>query len=331
VDWAALAQTTEPRTRPLGTPPIASVAGDASASAALAEVSGALASARDEGRLVQRIPLADIDAAHLVRDRLPAEDEAMQSLVESLRARGQQTPIEVVELGQGQYGLISGWRRLTALNRLYKETGDDRFAGALALLRRPAEAADSYVAMVEENEIRVGLSYYERARIVLRSVEEGVYPTQKAALQSLFSAASRAKRSKIKSFIPVVEALDGVLRFPTEIGERLGLRLGKALEEDPGTADRLRASLDTWPNRSVEEEAAILVAEIERQPPLAAAGGDSASVRERAGSRPAKEPTETGRGLRLETRPGRVVLSGAAVDDGFIAALSDWLSNWTKG
>jgi ParB-like chromosome segregation protein Spo0J len=309
VDWAALAQASEPRTRPLGTPPIASVAGDASASAALAEVSGALASARDEGRLVQRIPLGEIDAAHLVRDRLPAEDEAMQSLVESLRARGQQTPIEVVELGEGRYGLISGWRRLTALKRLRDETGEDRFAAALALLRRPAEAADSYVAMVEENEIRVGLSYYERARIVLRSVEEGVYPTRKAALQSLFAAASRAKRSKIKSFVPVVEALDGVLRFPTEIGERLGLRLGKALEEDAAVAGRLRAAL--------ADPAPDAAAELARLAAAAAAPGPA----------PAPEPgTEAAPGIRLARAGNRITLAGPGVDAALAEALAAWLA-----
>ena len=50
--------------------------------------------------------------------------------------------------------------------------------------------------MVEENEIRVGLSYYERARIVAKAVAQGVFETEKQALQRLFHTASRPKRSK---------------------------------------------------------------------------------------------------------------------------------------
>ena len=53
--------------------------------------------------------------------------------------------------------------------------------------------------MVEENEIRADLSFFERARIVRRAVEGGVFGSEKQALQSLFSAASYAKRSKIKT------------------------------------------------------------------------------------------------------------------------------------
>ena len=52
------------------------------------------------------------------------------------------------------YGLISGWRRLTALQALHAETGEARFATVQALVRRPETAADAYVTMVEENEIR---------------------------------------------------------------------------------------------------------------------------------------------------------------------------------
>lgn len=213
-------------------PPIAHVAGDAATSAALAEVTAELHSARAEGRMVQSLHLDQIESSYLVRDRLVADDEDMATLRASLSARGQQTPIEVVVTEQGGYGLISGWRRLTALTQLYKETGDARFSTVLALVRRPVDAADAYVAMVEENEIRVGLSYFERARIVSRAVEEGVYTDTKSALNGLFGNGSRAKRSKIKSFLPVVEQLGPYLTYPAAIGERLGLALSQKLQAD---------------------------------------------------------------------------------------------------
>ncbi len=230
------------RSRSLG-PPIAHVAGDAATSAALAEVTAELQSARAEGRMVQSLPLDKIDAAYLVRDRLGGYDEDMAALRASLKVRGQQTPIEVLETGQGGFGLISGWRRLTALQQLHTETGDNRFASVLAFVRRPIDAADAYVAMVEENEIRVGLSYYERARIVSRAVEEGVYSGTKQALSSLFGSGSRAKRSKIKSFLPVIEALGPHLSYPAAIGERLGLALSQKIQEDSSFADQVASDL----------------------------------------------------------------------------------------
>ena len=112
--------------------------------------------------------------------------------------------------------------------QLTQEEGGTR--QVLALLRHPSEASEAYLAMVEENEIRVGLSYFERARIATKATDQGVYDSDKAALLSLFAAASRAKRSKIRSFLSVVRQLDGVLRFPQALGERLGLQLSKKLE-----------------------------------------------------------------------------------------------------
>ena len=149
------------------------------------EVAAELHNARVEGRMVSKLAIGDIDATYLVRDRMTVDDEDMAALKDSLRARGQQAPIEVVDLGDRRYGLISGWRRLTALRALQAETSDATFGVVQAFIRRPDTAADAYCAMVEENEIRVDLSFYERARIAVKAVEQGVYPDVKTAVQSL--------------------------------------------------------------------------------------------------------------------------------------------------
>ena len=128
----------------------------------------------ESGRLVLDVGLDAIAPDHLVRDRLPAEDADMEALRESIRAHGQRTPVEVTPLqGALPYGLISGWRRLAALRALHAETGDPRFATVQALVRRPETAAAAYVSMVEENEIRLGLSQYERARVAAIAAERG--------------------------------------------------------------------------------------------------------------------------------------------------------------
>lgn len=305
----------------LGSPaPIARVAADASAQAALSELSDAMARARSEGRLVLRLPLDQIDADHLVRDRITVDEEELASLMASLRDHGQRTPIEVTELASGRFGLISGWRRIQALTRLLSDTGEARFAEVQALLRRPDTAQDAYIAMVEENEIRLSLSYYERARIAARAVDAGVFESEKQALQRLFSSASRARRSKIGSFLGIYRVLGGALCFPSTIPERLGLALSQALE---ARSDDAMGLVDDLLARPAEDAAA-------EQARLAAfAAGKTVSHK-------AKRPSERPQGK--EIRPGVfleakgvwsqpvLTLSGPKVDPDFRDRLERWLA-----
>ena len=239
-------------------PPIADVAHDAATTAALTEVTAELNAARTQGRLIQNIALDQIDADYLVRDRISVETDDMEALIASLRARGQQTAIEITALDGGRYGLISGWRRLTALRKIQSLEGS--VDSALAIVRHPTDAADAYVAMVEENEIRVGLSHYERARIVARAVDRGVYDTDKAALSALFHAVPRAKRSKIGSFVRIVRALDDDIRFPTSLSERAGLALVQSLDTDATLEGRLRAALAHSVPATAQAEAGLIAA-----------------------------------------------------------------------
>lgn len=261
--------------------PIARVAAEAAGQAALDEVIETLRRAEAEGRMVIEIPLDDIAADHIARDRVAPDavdtEGEMTALVESLRAHGQRSPIEVLALrgpapdgtkdapGEGEggfgrgprpYGLISGWRRLSALARLHAETGEARFATARALVRRPACAAEAYVAMVEENEIRLGLGQYERARVVALAVERGVFPDEDAALRALFAGASRAKRSRIRAFVEIHRALGETLRFPAHLPERLGLRIVEQLRA--GRRALLAAALERGYRPSPETELALI-------------------------------------------------------------------------
>ena len=303
-----------PADTPRSAPPVAQVAGATAAQAALEELSGELRAARAEGRLVQDLPLDAIEETYLVRDRMAADDAEMDALKESLKARGQQTPIEVVELDDGRYGLISGWRRMTALRALAQETGKACFDTVRAFLRQPQSASDAYVAMVEENEIRVGLSYYERARIVARAVEQGVYPDEATALRDLFASASRAKRSKIGSFIAIYHALDDHLRFPSAIPERLGLVVSKALKEDPKRVTRLTRALDASSPATSEAEISTLTRAISASQPKPAQTS-SPPLREDIGDIH----------LQLSGEAAKLTLSGRGVSDEFYAELREWL------
>lgn len=148
-----------------------------------------------------------------------------------------------------------------ALRKLSEETEDAAFTTVLALLRRPEESSDAYLAMVEESEIRVGLSYYERARISAKAVDQGVFETEKKALLTLFAAGNRAKRSKIRSFLSLMRAFDGQLVFPAALGERPGVKLAKAIDEDPTLAESIqRALMQDNPADAACEQAVLTTA-----------------------------------------------------------------------
>lgn len=298
--------------QPMRSMPIAAVAGDSAAQAALEALSAEMHSARAEGRMLLRLPLAAVDESYLVRDRLAADPEEMAALRASIAARGQQAPIEVADLGGGRYGLISGWRRLVVLRDLGTQT-------VLAIQRRPEDSPGAYLAMVEENEIRSGLSFYERARIVVRAAEQGVFADDRAALAHLFAAVPRARRSKIGSFTRLVRAFERPgsghqgLFFPTALSEKQGLALAQAIDLDPGLADRIGAALAADPPVAAAVETARIADFLRPARPAADGAGPERVAEDDA--------------LELRFRGATATLTGAIVTDpAFRDALRDWLA-----
>ncbi len=296
---------------PIGVPaakptraPIADVASDAATTSALIELSDKISSARQEGRWIEQISIDAIKSDYLVRDRVDVDSDEMTALKDSLRANGQQTAIEVVPHGPETFGLISGWRRLSALRELYLEGG---LGTVLAIVRHPDTAAASYLAMVEENEIRADLSFYERGRIVARAADAGAYASDKEALAALFHAAPRAKRSKIGSFVRIVRALDPVLKFPTSLTERSGLALAQALAADAGLAKRLSKALDQAPALTAETEQALI----------------ASMIKGPVKPRPAPDTVSLPSGLQyIQHKDGQITLRGAVLrDEDFVKRL----------
>lgn len=308
--------------------PIAQISADAASASALEAVSQEMFKARREGRMVLSVPLAAIKLDHLSRDRVDTDGDALEELKASLRKRGQQSPIEVLDLTDegeepNRYGLISGWRRCLALSQLYDETGETRFAEALAFVRSPATSAESYVAMVEENEIRQDLSLYEKARIVMVALQDGVFESEKQALQKLFASVTFAKRSKIKSFLPVVAALDGVCRFPSHISERLGLALSKRLREDPDFVAILRKQIAEVASGDAGQEADALVGALSQNKRKTPRVEPKPLVRDQ--KKIMRNPAEVAPGISCSAVHGRVVLTGEGVDLEFLERLQAFL------
>lgn len=232
-------------------PPIAQVAAEAATLSGMAAVTdrAALAqdqgdaerwrTAQDDGLVAQKLPLDQIDPDYIRRDRLDIDEEAMAELIDSLRMHGLRTPIEVTKT-DGGYGLISGYRRYEAFRRLV--VTDPRFAEIPAFVRDAGVGQGAYISMVEENELRANLSHYERGRIAVLAAGQGVFGSLEEAVNTLFAAASKAKRSKVRSFAMVHEALGDLLQFPTELTEKAGLQLASGLRD--GAQARLREVLD---------------------------------------------------------------------------------------
>lgn len=233
------------------TAPIAQIAGDIARAAEPLDLEKRVSSARDshdaeawrqaqdDGRVVSELPLEAIVLDHVMRDRMVVEVSELEELKASIRSNGLRLPVEVVPLEDGQYGLISGWRRVTALQQLQAEGAGP--ATVKAFVRQVPESGALYTAMVEENELRAQLTPYERGRIAVMSARLGAFADTEAAIETIFAAASKAKRSKIRSFAYVHEELGDMLQFPTDLSERNGLRLAYALRE--GFAPQLRQAL----------------------------------------------------------------------------------------
>lgn len=316
----------------LRAPPIAQVAQDSAAAqrreidalrAEAARNSAAaerLAKAEAAGMVVLDVDIDRIDVDYLARDRLPRseEDDAGRALRQSIHTHGQRTPVELATLGPDRarpYGLISGYRRIWVIRRLLAETGDARWRTVRALVRTPATLGQAFLSMVEENEVREGLSYYERGRVCMLAAQQGAFASVDAAIDALFAAASPAKRSKIRSFTLLAEEIGDLLLQPEAIGERLGLRIAQAIRAGNGGALRRHLGERVGAPRGAAAEQAALTQFL-----------NGATAVKRATDPPAARERHLGGGLRVSCRARRdgaifAVMGEALPDDALEAAL----------
>ncbi|MFO1144152.1 MAG: ParB N-terminal domain-containing protein [Amaricoccus sp.] len=220
---------------------------------------------------LQLIPLAEIDAEALTRDRTRRDQAALTELALSIATHGLRMPIEVFELADPEppvrYGLVSGFRRLAAVRSLAETARDkSRFAAIPAFVRPLASADEAYVQMVEENAIRSGISPWEQAMVALNAARAGAFPGIDAAIDALYASLGRQKRARIRAAATVAEELAGHLAFPEHLSERQLLRLAPLIPR--GLGDLLRAILaDTDPDAPEDEWRALLPAILEAERP----------------------------------------------------------------
>lgn len=227
---------------------------------------------------VHLIPVAEIDAAALDRDRTSLDEAALAELRLSIATHGLRMPVEVYAFAAPdpgsphRYGLISGFRRLAAVRALAGTFHDrTRFAAIPAFLRTPRDAADAYRQMVEENAIRAELSPWEQAMVAVRSARAAAHPGIDAAIDDLYANLSRQKRARLRTIAHLADDLDGFLTAPETLSLRQLLRLAPLIPR--GYGDLLRATLADTPDDPEAEWTALLpiLAEAERPEPETAA------------------------------------------------------------
>lgn len=277
-----------------------------------------------KGLVIQEIPLDEIDADALVRDRVALNPAEMDELQMSIAANGLRLPIEVFAL-QGhpkgfKYGLLSGYRRYRATQALRGQGGaSDPYDTIKALVREPEAMGGTFAAMIEENEIRAALSHYERGRIAVIASQQGAFATTEAAVNGLFPMASKAKRSKIRSFSLIFEELGDMLTFPELIKERDGLKLAVALRD--GHEAVLRAALAEQTPETPEDEAQMIEAALARLSPAVAdakRGGRPKTVEARGEGREVALPNGIVLRSTQEAAGWSIRLKGKPVDSALV-------------
>lgn len=239
--------------------------------------------AQAEGRVLATLPIESVLTDGLPRDRLELEavaaSDEMDELITSIRSRGQREPIEVYCDEVGNYQLKKGWRRLTALRRLFAETADASYANVIA--RVAVEDVDRlalYVDMVEENIIREDLTFAEMAQLAITAASDQSLDEHDAEVMvgRLFGSLHKMKRSYIRSFVYLLLELGDDLKWPKDVSRNLGVDVARKLKST-SNKDVLRSHL--FGCKSREEQAVALKSFLDED--TRAAGKASSPPREK--------------------------------------------------
>ncbi|MEM6939750.1 MAG: ParB N-terminal domain-containing protein [Pseudomonadota bacterium] len=213
------------------------------------------------GLITDLIPLDQIRFEKLTRDRAPGRDAEIDDLKRSIREIGLSNPIRV-EPVEGGYELIQGFRRFTAYQELFAETGEDAYARIPAGINAKGEGLlRLYRRMVDENLIRRGVSFGEMAQLAISYRHQAPEVEGYAhAVELLYASSGRQKRNYIKHFVRLLAATDNRLGHVEKLPRALGLQVVKRLEESTEAEVVLNRMLDARTGTSAEEEQAALAA-----------------------------------------------------------------------
>ncbi len=229
-----------------------------------AEEAEAWREAQADGRLLLRLPLDVVSCEDLPRDRMAlqavAQSDAMAELKASIRARGQREAIEVFQDAEGRWQLKTGWRRLEALRQLRAEAPEGGFDTVLVRVEGGVERVGLYVGMVEENAIREDVSFAEMAHVAIAMARDPqtAVTSPDEAVSLLYASLHKTKRSNIRRFVELLQAVGTVLADARAVPKHLGAEAARLLNGDPARVEWLRAALALA--RDAAEQNAVLSA-----------------------------------------------------------------------
>lgn len=202
------------------------------------------------GRVLDAIPLGDVNTDDLPRDRLNLEDVAqadeMEELKASIRLRGQKEPVDLYLGDDGRLQLKKGWRRFTALSQLFAETGDADFGTIIARVTKGKDTRLArYIDMVEENVVREDLTFAEMAQVAITAADDLAVDERSAdaLVGTLYGALHKMKKSYIRGFVRLLSQLGDDLKWPKSVPRNLGVEAARVLKAGQGDVDALRVRL----------------------------------------------------------------------------------------
>lgn len=206
---------------------------------------------------ITRLPLDQIDANALPRDRLTLDAPDLAALQDSIATEGLRQPVEVFPIhGPQPWGLISGLRRLTAFRAL-DALRPGAYATIPAFIRQPADVPTALALMVSENEIRAPVTPWEKGALLLTTTRYGLFANPESAADALYPALSRQARSRLRGFAQVVQTLDGLLTDPRTLSTARMDRLAAACRA--GLDDLMIETLRAHPGESTQAQWSALL------------------------------------------------------------------------
>lgn len=264
-----------------------------------------------DGLITDLVPLDQVFIDKLARDRKAGRDGEIDELKASIRAIGLSNPIRV-EVVDGGYELIQGYRRLTAYRELYDETGDAAYARIPAGLVAEGDALERlYRRMVDENLVRRDVSFAEMAMLANRYAADRATGASSVAdaVAALYGSAGRQKRNYIQHFASLMDRIGEALRWPEALPRALGLDLEKRMAAEPGLAARVVSALKAAGSVSADDELAVLRRVLEEVPQPKPASGKRKT---RAGAKTTLRLARPEGLVRITASDGRIEVKGDA-------------------
>lgn len=254
-------------------------------------------------------------------------DSKLRRLRETIRRRGQDTPIRVRPTVAGsdhEYEIVEGHRRHAAILELDRET-ENGYPILARLDAKASESQDLVLKMYRENAEREDLSPFETGFMFQQWLDAGVFATQRAIAEEIDQS-----EQNVGKYIALAALPDHVVRAfrdPRLLSLRWASDLAKACRD---RADEVRQVCETMAAASPAPEAESIYAAIVR------AGHSPSEARPSKATRASESIKEGNKVLfEISAREGRYgIRLGKHVDKRLRKPLQrdlrEWLQAWLK-